>query len=328
MPLCLLTTAATAETVDLKYKTYRNWNLVLPQESFLKIGGYFHFPDSFPGKFKVETEGTVLHIDRDADGKSDAKVEGDSGLVTLRGKHADGAKFAYSLRLVKGNAGWGYASSGAALGLIDGRKIRFIDQNNNGRYNDYGKDAMVIGQGKHATFLSKAVNISGKLYAIEISPDGRKLTYTPYAGAKGTLDLTTHFSTKGKLLSAIVQSENGEMAFDVTGDPLEVPTGTYHLFGGRIGLGRNVVEFTKGKTEPMKVEADQTHTVAFGEPVNIDFRYIRQPNRAIMVPNMVSYVGRAGELYTSWTPFGGSPQFEVKDMETGKQIALAIFGGC
>ena len=54
---------------------------------------------------------------------------------------------------------------------------------------------------------------------------------------------------------------------------------------------------------------------------------MRQPGRVIMAPNMVSYIGRAGEVYGSWNPFGGSPKFDVRDANTGKQIALAIFGG-
>ena len=44
---------------------------------------------------------------------------------------------------------------------------------------------------------------SGTLYSIDVSMDGRRLTYEPYSGPHGTLDLTTQFATKGKLLSAI-----------------------------------------------------------------------------------------------------------------------------
>ena len=98
------------------------------------------------------------------------------------------------------------------MGIIDGQKIRIIDQNNNGRYDEYGKDAMVVGQGRYASFLSKVINVRGKLYSIEVSRDGRTLTYEPYAGKSGTLDMTTKFATKGKLLSAIVRSEDGHRA--------------------------------------------------------------------------------------------------------------------
>jgi hypothetical protein len=142
------------------------------------------------------------------------------------------------------------------------------------------------------------------------------------------MDLTTQFATKGKLLAAIVQSTDGEHSFALSGKALAVPAGDYHLYNGRIGMGRNVVGFNKGNSKPISIKAGASETVALGEPLNIDFNYVRQPGRVIMAPQLVSYVGRFGEVYDQWTPFGGSPQFDVRDMETGKQLALAVFGGC
>jgi hypothetical protein len=113
----------------------------------------------------------------------------------------------------------------------------------------------------------------------------------------------------------------------MTGGPMTVPVGEYRFFCGRIGLGRNVVNFSEGTVRPVTVVANETKSVAFGEPLQIDFKYIREPGRVIMDPKWVHYVGRAGEMYDDWTPFGGSPKFEVKDLLTDKQIALAVFGG-
>jgi len=318
---------AAAKVLELKYKTYRDWDLVLPQESFTRVSGDFHFPDLSSSRFTTKLDGSALRIDKNADGKVDAKVEGESGLVTLRSKNEAGTKFLYSVRLQKNNAGWFYAASGAALGIIDGQKIRIVDQNNNGRYDEYGMDAMVVGQGRYASFLSKVINVRGKLYSIEVARDGHSLTYEPYAGESGTLDLTTQFATKGKLLSAIIRSWDGTTSFNMTGQPMAIPTGDYQLFRGRIGLGRNVVNFSKGKVKPINVAANRKRSIAYGEPLNIDFTYVRQPGRVIMAPQLVSYVGRAGEIYDDWTPFGGSPKFEVKDLDTGRRISLAIFGG-
>ena len=319
--------AATAESVELRYKTYRDWNLVLPRESSLRVSGDFYFPAISSTRFKTELDGAALRIDKDGDGKTDAKVDGKSGLVTLRSTNANGRKFRYSVRLRKTNAGWRWTTGGAALAIIDGQKVRVIDQNANGRYDEWGLDAIVVGQGRYAAFLSKVINVRGKLYSIDVSKDGSKLTYEPYAGPQGTLDLTTQFATKGKLLAAIVRTTDGMVSFNLTGKPTAVPAGKYHLDQGSIGLGRNVVRFSRGSVHPMTVSADETRSIAFGEPVHIDFKYVRQPGRVIMAPDLVRYVGRAGEVYDDWRPFGGSPRFEVKDAETGRQIALAVFGG-
>lgn len=316
-----------AEPLETNYKTYRDWDLVLPRESFARVSGDFRFPGISPATFKTELDGSALRIDKNGDGQMDAKVEGETGVVTFRGETKDGDRFRYSVRLRKTSAGWHYAASGAALASIDRQKVRFIDQNNNGRYDEYGTDAILIGQGRYASFLSKVINVRGNLYSIDVSRDGRRLSYEPYAGEHGTLDLTTRFATKGKLLSAIVRSEDGMMSFNVTGKPMAVPVGKYHLYHGSIGLGRNVVKFSKGKVGWITVATGEKRSVAFGEPVQIDFSYIEQPGRVIMAPQLVSYVGRAGEVYDQWTPFGGSPRFEVKDADTGKRIALAIFGG-
>ena len=178
--------SAPAKTLELTYKTYRDWDLVLPQESFARVSGDFHFPSLSSSPFIARLDGSALRIDRDADGEVDAKVEGAEGLVTLRAQTEAGDKLRYSVRLKRTNAGWVFAASGAALGILDGQKIRIIDQNNNGRYDDYGEDAMVIGQGRYASFLSRVINVRGKFYSIEVSGDGRTLNYRPDVGATGS----------------------------------------------------------------------------------------------------------------------------------------------
>ena len=71
-----------------------------------------------------------------------------------------------------------------------------------------------------------------------------------------------------------------------------------------------MVTFGRGSSQVLEVKADETTELALGEPIQIDFKYVRQPGRVLMAPQLVSYVGRAGEVYDQWTPFGGSPQFD------------------
>jgi hypothetical protein len=214
------------------------------------------------------------------------------------------------------------------VGKIDGQQIQIIDQNLNGRFDEVGKDAMIVGRGNQAHFLSEVINVRGKLYDLEVAPDGTAAQWNPYEGERGRLDLTTEFASKGKLLGAVVVSGDGRKSFTLDRGALDVPAGDYVLHQGRIGLGRNVVAFSRGLTGTLTVDPGETRRLALGEPLTIDFKYVRQPGRVIMAPQLVSYLGKSGERYEQWTPFGGSPQFEVKDMETGKQLALAVFGGC
>ncbi len=315
------------ESASLKFKTYRDWDLILPQEQSKRMGGEFVL-EGMGKPYRTGVTGTALDIDKDGDGVFDVKVEGESGVVTLRGETAEGQKLSYSLRLRNQGSGWHALPGGAVVGKVGGQQVRIIDQNLNGRFDDYGQDALIVGRGKQASFLSRVVPVRGELYSIDVARDGSKLDWTPYEGERGTLDLSTQFASKGKLLGAVVVSDDKRWSFTLTGRPMVVPAGNYHLRQGRIGLGRNVVAFSRGKTRTMTVTPGETKTVALGEPIEIDFKYVRQPGRVIMAPQLLSYVGRAGEQYDQWTPFGGSPQFDVRDVETGKQIALAVFGGC
>ena len=56
------------------------------------------------------------------------------------------------------------------VGSVEGVPVQLIDQNNNGVFNEIGIDAMVVGSGKSAAFLSKIVNLKGQLFEFEVDP--------------------------------------------------------------------------------------------------------------------------------------------------------------
>ncbi len=315
------------EFAPLKFKTYRDWDLLLPKEQNRRMSGAVAL-HGITGAFRTKLTGNALAVDRDGDGELDVTITGESGIVTFQGQTPAGAKRRYSWRLMNQGAGWHALAGGAAVGKVDGQQIQVIDQNLNGRFDEVGVDALIVGRGKHAHFLSEVVNVRGQLHRLSVNPEGSSIEWTPYEGPRGILDLTTDFASKGKLLGAVVMSEDGRHSFTLARRALEVPAGDYHLLHGRIGLGRNVVAFSKGKTGVLRVEPGATRRLALGEPVTIDFKYVRQPGRVIMAPQLITYLGKSGEKYEQWTPFGGSPQFDVRDMETGMQLALAVFGGC
>ncbi len=317
-----------AETVPLSFKSLRRGQWVLPVESYKRVSGAFKFSSLDGLEFASDLDGSQLKIDSDLDGKFDSTVEGKEGLVTFKAKLKDGTPWRYTIKLVNNGSGWRYKSSGAMTGKIADQIVRFIDQNNNGRFNDVGQDAVIIGREKHASFLGETLEIRGQLYNVKVSPNGTQVQAEAYEGPSGTLDLVSKFATKGKLLSVVVKSTDGKNSFNFSRRALKVPVGEYELHSGHLGLGRSIVRFTRGKMKTVKVEADKTHAIALGEPVKIDFKYVRQARRVIMAPSLVKYIGRGGEEYKIWKPFGSSPQFLVNDLESGKQIAIAVFGGC
>ncbi|MEE9392248.1 MAG: hypothetical protein V3W41_07060 [Planctomycetota bacterium] len=319
---------AKGETIKLKFKAVQKWNIVLPNEEFTKADGKIAIPHANGDGFVTELDGMSLAIDSNGDGKVDTKAKGVGGFATLKGKNANGAKFRYAIRLVN-NGGWQYATSGTMNGKLGGQAIRLIDQNNNGIYNEYGKDAMVIGKSKTASFLSKVVSVKGKLFNIEVSADGRQITATSFTGETGTMNLAKNFESKGaKLVAAVVKSDDGEISFNLAGAQkgLLVPAGSYELVSGLIAKGRESAK-VKGGDRSMKVTADGNFELTWGGPLRAEFEYDMNGTEVTLSPEKVWYYGQAGEEYYDWIPKSVSPKFTIRDAMSKREISDARFGG-
>ncbi|MEE9392618.1 MAG: hypothetical protein V3W41_08950 [Planctomycetota bacterium] len=311
--------------IPLKHKTLRSWKLVLPQEQLTLVGTGFHFQNTLGQFFGAKPEGTSLRIDVDGDGKMDVTVENEGALITLEGKN----QAAYALRVVPSPKGWAFRPAHVRQGKIGKTKIQLIDQNNNGRFNDFGEDAMVIGRGRFASFLSKVVNIDGALFKLSVAKDGSEMRTKAFEGAQGILDVASGHQSKAKLLGAVVKSSDGRYSFELSRakEGLKVPAGPYKLINGQLGIGKNVVKFRSGKSKSILVAADQKTPIGWGGPVKANFDYARESSKVTLSPDRVWYWGDLGEEYYDWSPLGKSPKFTILNNKTGKEIALAYFPG-
>jgi len=309
----------------LRYRTLRDYQIELPSEQFAAVAAGFDFRATAGLSFAVERRGTGIAVDTDGDGGMDVEVQGDEGFVTLRGAHDTGAPFTYSVRLRNSGGGWSFASSGALVGKIGNTKITLLDQNNNGSFADIGVDAMIVGRGQTACFLSRAVAVGEQLYAIDIADDGSRMTFSPWAGDIGTLDLRADMETKGKLLSAIVVSADRKFSFDLARAPQQVPAGVYRLHSGKLGLGEAELRVRRGRAADLVVSVGETKSWQWGGPARAEFAYDRKGDELILSPEKVWYFGDAGEEYFGWNPVGKSPEFAVRAGD--ELIASAIFPG-
>lgn len=308
--------------VTLKHKVYRTWDFSLPAEAFVPVGTSVSFGATMGRDFGASLDGTTLVIDSDGDGEVDTRAEGEKARVTLRGTDST-----YSMRLV--NRGeWYRAPGGMMIGKIEGKRIRLIDQNNNGSYSDMGKDAMIIGRRKVATFLSRVVNIDGRLFEIDPSSNGTSLKYRPFEGPSGSLSLAAP-DNRGKILSAILKSEDGLFSFDLSGDDdaFVLPAGNYSIEAGSIGLGESRVQVRRGRSEWIRISAGQDASASWGGPVLAEFAYRRKGGSIDLSPSNIWYYGVMGEEYFGWAPNGKSPKILVSSRKTGRQIAEAYFPG-
>lgn len=360
------TSVVAADAIDLKYRSYRKWTINLPAAAWFKVNDGIKIPHANGDRFAAEVDGNTIRFDTDGDGELDRTikplVDRDSNVSTARvvlsGKTAEGREFRYAARLRKDALGWGgarqpirdaklsqfrlpsaslggwkWAPGGAMTGAITTAAgpipIRIIDQNGNGSFNDIGVDAMIVGSGDEATFLSQTVVIDNKLRQLDVAADGTRLSMTDYTGPTTTFDMTTSFNAKAVLLSAIIRSEDGKHSFDfgALDGPMEIPAGNYKFVAGTVGLGEHRVQIGAGEMKPFKLAANQKQTHTWGGPVRSDFTFVRAGDKVQFSPQTVWYYGKAGEEYFNWAPCGKSPEFKVTNAETGAVIEVAILPG-
>ena len=100
-----------AEVVPLQQRSLRNWQIALPNETWVKIGSSI---DLASHSFAVRAKGTGVGIDTDADGEINVVVQDKSGFVKLR----DGS-YRYAIELANRGAGWFYRSAVGLFIVVD-----------------------------------------------------------------------------------------------------------------------------------------------------------------------------------------------------------------
>lgn len=315
-------------TISLTPKPMRKWSVLLPESRFLDVGGGFLVPHQGGERFLARAEGDVLKVDLDGDGQCEALVEGKTAFVMLSGKTPAGNPLKYAVRLQKPDGhGWQYSCGGAMGGEIDGVEVQFFDQDLNGRFDDYGKDAMRVGDDAAASLLSKVANIGGKLYSLDVAADGSSVRCAPYTGASGELDLTSSLTCAATLNAAVVQSQDGNCSFNLASGPLRVPAGSYLLHSGQLALGDGTAMLHRGRAQAITVEDGSKQVVTWGGPVRAEFAVHRDSEKVGFAPKEISYFGSLGEEFTDFMPLGKTPEFTIVDKASGEVLAVARFPG-
>ncbi len=308
--------------IQLVPKIYRDWKIRLPAETAAEVGTALRFKETLGADFAAGLDGLTLLVDADGDGELETKVKGEAGFVVL----TKGDK-RYGIRL-KAAPNWVFAPGSTMAGEIEGVRVQIIDQNLNGRFDDFGEDAMVVGRGKTAAFLSKVIDLGdGRLVSIEVAADGSKLGYQAYTGATGRLDLG--IVTSGKVLAAVLQSRDGAYSVACSGAEKELllPAGDYRFHSGLISLGGNRVNVQTGRSKTVTVPANGEAALELGGPITAAFNYARSGNEFQFDPNAIWFHGKAGEEYVGWEPLGKSPKISILAGKSGREIAQAYFPG-
>lgn len=311
--------APEAVRVPLRPRVLRTWDLEIPDAEPRPVGTALRIGDR---TYAVREEGTgALGVDTDGDGAPDVQVEAPSGVVVL-----DPEGRPYAVRLAFRHV-WTYASTSVLTGKAFGTKLKLVDRDHDGRFDEIGEDAIVVGHGRTASFLSEVVSLQDELYRLRVAEDGSLIELEPYTGERGSL--VWDVETRGKLTGAVLVAEGGRRSFVVRGNrgSEALPAGRYRLHSGRIRLGTNHVLVRPGRSESVYVSPLAPSFVLWGGPLEAEFAYARRGRELQFDPERIRYFGRGGEEYVAFSPFGASPEIRVMRSSSGKELAKVTFPG-
>lgn len=323
-------TEAPAQTATLGYKSLKRWDIVVPNELWSPVEKSIPIPHAGGSGFLVEQTGQMkLRVDANGDGRLDTDVRGSSGFLNLRAKDEDGTGFTYAVRFVMEGGKYRFAPSGAMFGKVGGSTIKVIDRNGNGRYDDYGQDAIVVGGTSGASLLSRVINADGELYTFDISPDGTKVEYRPYTGPTATVDMTSKHGCSGDLVSAVIGDRKDDHYFNAARGKgaMKVPAGDYELVYGFAARGQETVQIRGGKMLAVKLNQGDSRVVEWGGPIVAEFDHVVSGETITVRPN-VAFYGQLGEEYHTFKPDAKSPKIIVADKNSKEVYDQGFFGGC
>jgi len=316
LSLVLAAAPAAQRTARLRWEPMPDFELLLPDEAWVSTTSGIALPHAAGVGFAAEAEGLTLRVDTDGDGRLDLVSKGLNHHVLLRGERADGTPLVYSVRVQTSgrDSSFRYATGGAMAGQVEGVPVLVVDQDNDGVFNEVGVDAIVVGTGRAASFLSRVVNLEGRLFQLDLDPAGRTATTSAYAGPSGVLDLRPGLRVMGKLAAAVVSDLAGKWSFEVgsAADGLRVPAGVYVFSGGMATRAGEAGRLAAGRMHPLVVESNGRTTLQWGAPLEAEFSAVRVGDR-VTIGQSVRYFGRAGEEWIPPRGFARAPKVEVFD---------------
>jgi len=284
----------------------------------------------------VEDRKNSIEVDADADGVFETHLPGQGGIVTVKVFYAEEGEAPYTVKIFREDSTIHFRRHCFAAGKFGNTKLFLIDEDSNGKFNDYGTDALATGENPCACTLANVMMIGGKLYEVKASQSGKKLSLRPFATKTGKLDLVSGFKSKGNLLYAIVtgkvQDKKGNeltAAFNLAGQAkgLEIPVGTYDFHAAAVGsTSKLTARITKSREcKQISVAESSSVKIDWGAPGRLDFSYnISSEGKLSISPNSIQIYGAYGEVYSNLSFDELVPNVQVKD-ENGTLIFSGSF---
>ena len=307
------------EESTLKFKLLPSTNVAVAEA--IQVAMKLDLP-SPSGGFAVLADNSTVSVDTTGDGNINTKAK-EGRPVFLSITYDDGEKGRYAVRFYRGpRRAWCVETATSMSGKVGKESFSLIDANCNGKFDEIGTDAVLVGRSKWAQPLGRVMSIKGKLYHVRVDSKGTTVGIQEYSGPTGTLDLNKNFRAPGALQFAIVQS--GEVYFDLSargGQP--VPVGKFVFVRGRLEKSRKSCNIVRGKMPEIEVGADAKVEPEWGPPIRIDFKPTLNDGK-LHIDARLQFFGRAEEEYTDFADVIMTPKISVRSKE-GAEAASGTF---
>lgn len=268
--------------VPLDWVTLKD--LITPADEFSALTDYIPLPNPRNAQgFPCTAERNVVKLDMDGDGVTETELKERNNLVQYTLTYQNGVKSSYQLRVWRADIEatpdggvaqwrWCYQRAGFMRGQIQNETVILIDDNNNGRYNDYGADAISVGAGnKCAGWLAPLIMLKDKIYELKVDETGLKVWAKEYQGPTGTINLLKGLNFPN-YSPAVVRLQCGATLSFITifpgKKPSIVPVGNYAfvmaLFDKRLRARKDALVST------IKVEANKETVLKWGKPFKLE----------------------------------------------------------
>lgn len=183
-----------------------------------------------------------------------------------------------------------------------GKTLLFFDDDGNGRYDDDGREALVVGSDP-VTLVGKHIILGGKFYELLVHPAGKTIELRPArAFPLGRVELFRRYTPPQKSLqvripTVIIKGREGYFSFSNTRAfaARELPPGAYDFVVGLFQHKREKWLVKPGERTSFVFTAGQTVAPPWGAPLEAKFE-LASTGREV-VASAPKYLGVAGEEY-------------------------------
>jgi len=272
------------------------------------------------GPLKAKQMQKFIWIDFNGDGKpagDETRPVNDDGWTDTYSYEAsyDGgvtSTLMFRLRTVVEHEKFAIIRSSVRVGDIEGQKIVLLDDSGNGRFNDMGKDAVILGDTPVA-MLGKHMLLGDNFYEVLVQEAGLTLEYRPAKVEYGWVDLLDKFKPpqKSEMLrihTLVIDGPMGSFSCSPQRRNVKVPVGAYDLVFGLFERAKETVYMKKGEKTTFTVSPQKVSSPQFGGEVKALFEVSFDGKDVII--DAPTFYGELGERYFPETykviPLNGS----------------------